>query len=202
MAAGRPASLERFRGERGTPRERRPLLSIGDQVRVGQTDSLSNLLSSGWWEVENDIVWSRGRESVIDFDLDLGQARSCNLALSFTPFVNDAHPTLSVEVRINRRHRATWVYAAGAAVDATQRIAVPETTLDHGRCEIVFIVQGSSSPLASGVSNDARVLGVAFRSLTIEPVDIYPPAVDASVRVSLDRATERPHGVAGRAAGT
>ncbi|MCU1360947.1 MAG: hypothetical protein JWN99_2236 [Ilumatobacteraceae bacterium] len=189
VAAGRPAVLERLRGEHGTPAADRPILSIGDQVLVGRTQHLSNLLAAGWWPAEDDSVWSRGRVSVIDFDLNLGPSRSCNVALVVTPFLSEAHPVLSVDVRVNHRQRATWVYGTGQEYELTQRVSIPEATLDGHRCQITLIVREASSPLASGMSNDGRVLGLSLKSLTIEPIGVAPVAVDATVRDSLVRSS-------------
>ena len=169
-AAGRRAALERFRADRGTPPQRRRRLAVGDRVQVGETDVLTSLLPTGWWNPESHHVWSDGPEAVIDFDIDLGAATSCTIALEVWPFVSRVSPVLAVAVSVNCRPYSTWKYTLGSVTEQMQRLLITKSALDGGRCQIMFVFRGTSSPLAAGQSDDARQLGLCFRSLTIEPV--------------------------------
>jgi len=172
QASGRRAALERLRADSGTPPERRLRLAIGDPVRVGEIDSLSNLLPTGWWEAEGSFVWSQGQASVIDFDVDLGAQDGCVVELVVSPFVGDTSRTLEVAVSVNRRRYARWQYMISTPAKYTHRIPMTKSMLDDRRCQIMLICKNASSPKASGVSDDARTLGLSLVSLALRPAGL------------------------------
>lgn len=184
IMGGRTQSLQRFR--RTTTRvPRPPSLRIGESLTVAASDGFESLLASGWWELESHHVWSHAPEAALCCMIDLEPGRSCNLAITSVPFLTETNPDLTVDVRVNGRTLAIWRYHLDTDVEITQRITLSATDLVDGRCDVVFVIDGGSSPLATGVSEDVRVLGMALQSVAIEPIGILSPGGHVAPRTSV-----------------
>lgn len=190
ILGGRSEPLGSFRRTVGGAGEDVPTLPIGDSVSVSTTTGFELLLASGWWEPEEHHVWSKAPEAALTLNIDLPPNRGCNLMMRTVPFVNATHPDLTVDVRINGTSRAVWRYRYETDVEVDQRITLHADDLDDGRCEVLFIIHGASSPLESGVAADERVLGIALQSIAIEPIGILDPGGHVSPRHEIGDETE------------
>jgi len=166
--SGRAAWAHRFRRPPlGASSQPMPA-EVGDNLTFGTGHDGIGALESGWWTAEAEHVWSRGREAVLVLTLDLAPEETCVLGLRIAPFLSSGSPEMRVDVRVNGRPRTRAYFARSFHATEWQRLTIRGCDLDQGRCEVMLLVHGSSSPEAAGLSTDERQLGVALLGLTIE----------------------------------
>lgn len=126
-------------------------------------------LKNGFHSAENWGVWSKGKEAVIK--LILGHKMMLgNLIMNFDvmAFVNEKNPDMKVTIYANNHYLAEWSFQYGSKNPLT-RLEVPFSWLKNGRfLEMKFKVDNPASPQSLGLGNDARILGVGFKSVDIE----------------------------------
>ena len=74
-----------------------------------------------------------------------------------------------MDARVNRRPHARWEYTVTAPAIYSHRIPISAAELVDSRCQIMLLVDGASSPKSSGLSDDARELGLSLVSVSVEP---------------------------------
>jgi hypothetical protein len=167
--------------------ERKPgdgIIDLGDVrfitpllVRLTARDSImltdshiveaSRVLREGWSAPERDFAWSLGQISRLEFQVN--PPRAFRLALDMTAFVPFAHSAQEVEVRAGGHVVGQFEFSARANQGERELNVPAEAISSEGRVALVLSVRNPVSPASLGVSPDPRPLGVALRSIRVQP---------------------------------
>jgi hypothetical protein len=93
-------------------------------------------------------------------------------------------------VLANQVQVAEWMFDA-AHTSGVRTARIPRALVSGTRLEIAFVLPDAVSPLALGLSADARVLGIGLRSLRVETRE----------ERTSERTASAPHHTSLRAAG-
>lgn len=121
--------------------------------------------SNGWSQAESWGAWSLG---------DMGGAvvlsvpvkGAYQLIVDGRAYVTEQHPAQTIIAEVNGTEIATWKF--DVAAPAGERTAeIPKDLIQSGSLRIVLKAPGSVSPAQIGQSEDARVLGLGVKMLTL-----------------------------------
>ncbi|MCB2016686.1 MAG: hypothetical protein KDF54_04145 [Hydrogenophaga sp.] len=126
---------------------------------------LGAVLTDGWYEAEQDHIWSKAEAS-----LSLPVPRSCRntaceVELDFSVLAADAkHPVTVTATHMRTGAVETWI------VRSPERFA-GRLALDgsSGMDDIRLAVAPAQSPLQGGISQDDRVLGIGLQRIDVRP---------------------------------
>jgi hypothetical protein len=129
----------------------------------------SGILVSGWSDPEVTHRWSEGPSARVILALPEGPPRELRLIIDGEAFVHWNHLIQPIELLINEQRVDTLIYEELS--NGIRTIAIPAPIAfrngDLGVMHIVFNFVSPTSPKASGVSADPRVLGLALKSLQL-----------------------------------
>jgi hypothetical protein len=142
-----------------------PLIS-GEQVwTVGDNKLIyaNFLLGSGWSAVEEDFVWSVGKESRILLNIVPHSMR--NLYLDLGAFLPKKDSFQRVAIRINDVSAANFAFTRERN-RGMRMIKIPDNSGKH--LELTLSVDRPSSPYDAKISGDKRRLGVALYGISTD----------------------------------
>jgi hypothetical protein len=171
-ALGRPRWLRRSAVRR--VRSRGP--DVDELVRLdpGSLDlrdeeAVKGSLLRGWSFAEAEGRWTDGPEAALAVRTS---EHAGDLAIEVTgvPLLHPRHPDLEVEVWANDRFVDTWTYRLEEAAPPRRRIVVPQGALEGGDVlELGFVFREPCRPMALGLSDDPRRLGLFVSELRFSP---------------------------------
>lgn len=137
-------------------------LRIGE---VGQAATRGFVLSEGWHSAEPGHVWSEGRAAM---NLPVPrQCEDCGVQLKFGVFAASESRPVAVQFTLSGDDgTGPWTETLVAHGPGGQSVFIPMKGR-HGLQHLAIEVPLATSPQALGMSEDARVLGIALRSAEI-----------------------------------
>ena len=144
-----------------------PPYQLGHKLTFGSTGVAQLYTTSGWQQPEDAHRWTDGDTAEIRLPLarPIGDAL---LTVEVFPVTSERTPAQTVHVFANGAEIGQWQIAAQSA----QHLLV-FAAHSHGRdrLELRFEMPHAFSPHSHGTSADTRVLGLAFQSLRLEPLN-------------------------------
>jgi len=132
-------------------------------------------LFGGWSKFESAYgIWTVGPVAELAFRIDPKPAKPLKFCISLTPFINSAHPQMSVGVSVNGVAVARWNFSVDRPEDVNQswRYATfPADAISGSEIRVKLWIENPASPELLGLSNDDRLLGVTLHELAIVPLD-------------------------------
>ncbi|MEJ8854752.1 DUF6311 domain-containing protein [Variovorax robiniae] len=144
-----------------------PRWTPGKRMLTNDGGEGSNYLGSGWSNPEKWGNWSDG--STAELIIPLGDRIPESLTIEWFAFVSKAHPKQSVEVVIGGM--SIRKFEVTSPDRNIVEIEIPRSAIDSNgydrRLPVQFKLSNSVSPLALGISDDSRNLGIGILALTV-----------------------------------
>jgi hypothetical protein len=128
---------------------------------------------SGFSSIEAWGVWTVGELASIEMSMATQSAPRA-LELTVIPFVNEAHPTITVELFVDGRFASRRVFqheraAMPLITEPAERWIVPlaDPTVPTSNLWLVFRISRPCAPSAIGLGNDSRRLGIGLVSMAM-----------------------------------
>lgn len=141
-----------------------PILDVGNyKVSDNHTLFREYALPSGWSNVEQDFVWSEGKESHIEVKLKNGF--SGKLSLDLGAFLPSSKYVQTVTVYSNE------TFVSDIHISSTEPrkvVDIPVTDLKTNPLNIKLVIHNPISPKNAGISADGRELGVSLYGFQIQ----------------------------------
>jgi hypothetical protein len=127
--------------------------------------------TGGWWKPEPWGTWTTEQAGLT---IDLGGEVKSDLVMEAiaAAFVSEKNPAVDVEVLVNDTVAGKWSFRfkGGAPEYQTYRLVLSQKALNKALPVVIRLrVSGAGSPAAAGLSDDARMLGLAVRRLRLLP---------------------------------
>jgi hypothetical protein len=158
-------------------------LPVSGQYRLGDTLSfvrpaspgVAALKVCGWTDADDSGTWSIGNDARLRFHVPLAVAGDLRLTLDMLPFVAGPLTEQAVTLRVNGSEIET--VQLGGASRGKKFFRIPRALVEAswGTVDLRFILPDATAPVAVGVNNDRRRLGIRLISLRLSPV---PPLED------------------------
>jgi len=128
----------------------------------------------GWWSRPDAWgTWTNGRRAVVRLPPPEPAEVGVSLDMMMAAFVNRAHPRQRVLLRVNGRPLQSWVFRDGDFDGGPKRfrVAIPPAVIAEGRAlRVEFELPDATSPMALGLSEDPRELGLAMVRMSVQPM--------------------------------
>lgn len=122
----------------------------------------------GFVRFDEHGIWSTGNKALLSFMLSQVYA-SVSLNFDVAPYVNSQNKNLSVEIYLDDRKIDEWTFRYGHKIPQTKiKIAQKYLSSQHP-INLIFKIDGASSPKELGFGEENLPLGFALNSLTIIP---------------------------------
>ena len=140
--------------------------SIGSTINFSREGNGVLFMRKGWGTPEAWGSWTDGCEATLL--LRFAQVPRNNLQMNacVRAFLTGGHMELQVNIRVNGERIATWKATNKGFLTLQCQINLP--LVRGGACEIAFEIVNPLSPKEAGISNDARLLGLAFKSVDFQ----------------------------------
>lgn len=141
--------------------------SIGDKINFAANGNSKPFKVSGWSEAESTHSWTDGAVSVLAMRISPA-TNPLTLKMKLAGFVRDPEfPSQPVEVYANDEKIADW-NVRGDQAEYTAPIP-PAISKSGGLLTITLKIPKAVSPKSLGLSNDARLLGLACIEVSLTP---------------------------------
>ena len=144
---------------------------LGQWIDFGDGGNALPYETGGWWKPEPWGTWT-AEQAGLTIDLS-GEVKSDLVMEAIaTAFVNEKNPAVDVEVLVNDTVAGRWSFRfkGGAPEYQTYRLVLTQKALNKALPVVIRLrVSGAGSPAAAGLSDDARMLGLAVRRLRLLP---------------------------------
>ena len=153
-------------------------VEVSDQVRLltrdcqwnqpidfSDTGNAQRFQVGGWCVPERGHCWTQGRESRLAVRLPAGSG--ARLIADVFPFLPPGSAAQQVQVGCGKSVLAEWAIARPMLAEAEIPVALRSGT---GESILWWRLPGAASPVSVGISNDARVLALAFRRIAFHPL--------------------------------
>lgn len=153
-----------------TPRAYRPphLVALGRDIRLGDSVQAAEYLKEGWSHGEAAGRWTDGARARLVFALPPECDDGYVLLLGLKPFLGREGRTLTVSLTLNGSEVGFFRWRADQADEDVVALAILPDGSRSRRAELVFSIDGASSPASLGLSDDARLLGARLSTLRLE----------------------------------
>ena len=146
-----------------------PRYEIGEEINFSDPFDSRCFLGDGWGETESWGVWTIGREAEVNLHLSPKIGGTLILKALVLPFLTPSHCQLVVHISADGRPIAQWSFgtdASGAKGPEWREATTPAYKRDRrGPLTLLFTIDAPRSPLAEGISNDVRTLGLGLLKL-------------------------------------
>jgi glycosyltransferase involved in cell wall biosynthesis len=135
-------------------------LPLGRDILLGRDETSMEFLQNGWSHAEGEGRWTDGERAALTFRLPAGTWESYGLQLEAKPFLGRGDAPLTVRILFCGQELGClrWPPLSGEK-DRFDFAFFPAAPLPAVG-ELVFVIDGASSPLAHGLSDDVRNLGL------------------------------------------
>jgi hypothetical protein len=149
-----------------------PRYQIGEEIDFSDPLDSRCFMREGWGATEHWGVWTVGRRAELNLRLASEAGRGLILKAMVHPFLTPSHRRISVRVSAAGREIVQWTFCIDAPEAAEPRwceASIPARKHGHrsGALDISFTIDAPTSPLALGMSVDARLLGLGLRKLSL-----------------------------------
>ena len=142
-------------------------------VKNGETLIFNSPLSnkyivSGFSDPEPWGRWSLGDHSKIEIDLNIIKEKEISLQFLVSPFLNQKHNELIVEVYVNGQKFDDWDFSMFRSYPENKQLIVPSSLVGmDNKLGIQFIYKDAVSPQEIGLSSDSRKIALGLISLKV-----------------------------------
>jgi hypothetical protein len=140
-----------------------PYYEYGTTLTFGSGGNARIYQESGWAAPDSDFTWTEGHAAHIE--LPVRTSASLRLSALVTPLIADKGVQ---RVVVKADDHVVDVWNVGAA--GTYTAAIPEELVTGSMVRLRFELPDAISPQALNGSPDPRLLGVAFRTLSLMPM--------------------------------
>jgi glycosyltransferase involved in cell wall biosynthesis len=152
-----------------------PRYEIGEEINFSDAFDSRCFMGDGWGETETWGVWTIGRTAELILHLSTEIKGRLVLKAFVQPFLGPTHRQLVIHISADGQEIAQWSFgidALGANEPEWREATIPPYRRDNRRSllTLLFTIDAPSSPLAEGISNDSRALGLGLRKLSLRPV--------------------------------
>jgi hypothetical protein len=135
-------------------------------------DNSDPFLGQGWFPAEPWGRWTNGPLAELSLPQDITQHQDIRLtaiAMGFVAAVQ--HPEVNVEILVNDQVLDRWRFQFGEPLHPRQ-VTIPYRLIQQNPdTKVIFKIDHPMSPQALGQSVDVRMLGLGFKSLTLDLLD-------------------------------
>ncbi len=141
---------------------------LGTELQFGLTGNADSFMGAGWSACQADYCWTIGNQTELVLPIDK-VTTDLELQIYFKPFVNEskAHQQ-RIGVSVNGTQLTEWLVSSFTFQDASVRI--PVELAQREELQISFHFPDAASPKTLGLGADARILGMAVRSLHVDAI--------------------------------
>jgi hypothetical protein len=161
--------VERMIALAGDEHDMEPRYRLGTQIEFGNYFDSRCFMRAGWGETEGWGVWTVSQHAELELRFEEAPVEPICLKILARPYLTAAHPRNRVSVLVERQPIAEWAFALDDAhgTELRQCVAIlpARRSNDAGPLRIAFSVERPASPLALGLSADARELGIGLSTL-------------------------------------
>ena len=139
---------------------------MGTELQFGLTGNADSFMGAGWSACQATYCWTDGKQADLVLPIDK-VTTDLQLQIHFRPYVNEIEiPRQRIGVFVNGTQLAEWLVSSYTEQDASVRI--PVELAQREELQISFRFPDAASPKALGFGADARILGMAVRTLNID----------------------------------
>jgi len=141
----------------------------GKKISFGKKGNSFQFHAMGWSHPEKDISWTYGKTAKLLLPITQLPKKDLLLKVVFSPFLAKGKlKRQRVDVYINNTLVDRWIATAPGEYKAT----IPKEYVNDDNLIITFKLPDAASPREMNISKDARVLGIAVKSLILleEPI--------------------------------
>ncbi len=152
---------------------------IGERIDFTQSGNARPYMLAGWSTTEEWACWTDGASAELLLRLDSLPKQILQLISTVDPFCPGSE--LKVGLTINGVSIAEWRFNVSGQTQDVRAMIPPEALLGK-TLHFQFRFDQPMSPTQLGLSEDNRALGLAFRSMRIQPVGhdlLHYPATEA-----------------------
>jgi len=128
----------------------------------------SPFFAKGWWRPEPDGRWGKGRLNTIILRPISDLPSGSKIAGRADALIGGDQPNQVIAIRINGNEAGRLTFDARRRSQEFE-FALPTAIAAGNEVEIAFAVTYLATPLALGVDQDSRELGVRLQALTLLP---------------------------------
>jgi len=152
-----------------------PRYEIGEEINFSDAFDSRCFMGDGWGETETWGVWTIGRTAEVILNLSAEIEGSLLFKAFVHPFLGPTHRQLVIHISADGQEIAQWSFGIdplGANEPEWREATIPPYRRDDRRSPLtlLFTIDAPSSPLAEGISNDSRALGLGLRKLSLHAV--------------------------------
>ena len=152
-----------------------PRYEIGEEINFSDPFDSRCFMGDGWGETETWGVWTIGRTAEVILHLSTEIEGRLVLKAFVQPFLGPTPRQLVIHISADGQEFARWSFgtdALGANEPKWREATLPAYRRDNRRSPLtlLFTNDAPSSPLAEGISNDPRALGLGLRKLSLHAV--------------------------------
>lgn len=149
-----------------------PRYQIGEEIDFSDPLDSRCFMREGWGDTENWGVWTVWPLAKLTLRLGSETDQSLVLKAFVHPFLTQTHRHISICVSTAEREIAHWSFSFDASRAAEPRwceasIPARGDKYRSRALEITFTIDSPTSPLAEGISKDARTLGLGLLKLSL-----------------------------------
>ena len=150
-----------------------PLYEIGEEINFGDPFDSRCFLGDGWGETESWGIWTIEGKAELVLHLSPKITGTLILKALVLPFLSPIHRQLVIHISADGRPIAQWSFGTDApsANGPEWREATIPADKRRGPLILLFTIDAPRSPLAEGISNDVRTLGLGLLKLSLHAVD-------------------------------
>jgi glycosyltransferase involved in cell wall biosynthesis len=158
---------------------------LGRVLHFAKDPDARRYLLAGWsftgWGQD---IWSDGRVAELGFRIAQERPRSVllgrfaqkslKLRVRLSALINEVHPAIGVDVRVNGVNVARWLFEHARPADkhpssSWREAKIPAESISNGGIHVVLKIENPVSPVQLGMSKDARLLAIMIHELSISP---------------------------------
>jgi len=150
-----------------------PRYQLGEDIDFSDRFDCSSFIEDGWSEVGPEGIWTVGSHAELGIVVETPHQKRLKLRALAAPLLSQAHRRISIKVRSASREVENWIFDLDKPGLFTERWLEAELTVARGvvALKISFDIDTPASPLALGLSQDPRLLGIKLRRLQIVEAD-------------------------------
>lgn len=130
------------------------------EIPLGDDTQAVEFLGQGWSFGEGGGRWTEGGRASLVVALPQGSGDAYRLECQVKPFIPPKGKQLTLRLSLCGQELGCWSWPPLTDGLYTLALAVFPEILRPGPGELVFAIDGASSPLSQGMSNDTRQLGL------------------------------------------
>ena len=146
-----------------------PDYHFGDQILFGLSGNDVRYIEGDWSYPEKSYRWTDDKSARMSMSID--NRKPFILTANIAGYIRKAHPEVYVDVLIEEMLVDRWVINTKPFQDNSIVVPADVIPLDR-KLDIEFVIHNPISPLDLGESLDSRDLGLAFRSVSMSPIQM------------------------------